>query len=180
MHWVLYDLEATCWEKYSSQKMETIEIGAYLLDTRYFTVVDKFHSFVKPILNPVLSDYCKELTKITQENIDTAENFPTVYSKFVSWASQVGVRSEQPIALLASWGCYDYGQLIKDCMLHKIKFQFKHEHINVKGMFSDFTGSGMVGLNEALALRQMNFEGQPHNAIDDVRNTYRILKEITY
>jgi len=83
---IVLDLEATCWEKGTSlERMETIEFGAVRLDGRTLFPVGEFSRFIRPIEEPVLSDFCKRLTGITQEDVDNAETFPLVFKDFLEW-----------------------------------------------------------------------------------------------
>ena len=102
MRYIAYDLEATCWMGRPPKGItEVIEIGAYKLD-EYGQVVDIFSKFVKPIVNPQLSGFCKKLTTIQQENVDRADKFPKVVSAFMDFCE---IESEDYI--LCSWGPAD-------------------------------------------------------------------------
>ncbi|MGR6453595.1 hypothetical protein ACU5P1_17240 [Pseudomonas plecoglossicida] len=74
------DLEATC-DEYPEgltdeqklehklavhrDEMETIEVGAVVLDLHQDARIVSEHTwFVRPVLNPVLTDFCKQLTTI--------------------------------------------------------------------------------------------------------------------
>jgi len=63
MHYIILDLEATCWEEKSDKANEIIEIGAVKLDEN-LEVVDTFSQYVRPVISPELSDFCKTLTSI--------------------------------------------------------------------------------------------------------------------
>lgn len=43
-----------------------VEFPAVLLDVHTGDVVDEFQQYVQPQHNPILSDFCKELTGISQ------------------------------------------------------------------------------------------------------------------
>ena len=53
--------------------------------------VDVFHSFVRPVINPKLSEFCKSLTGIEQETVDKAEVFQDVLIRFESWMKSHGL-----------------------------------------------------------------------------------------
>jgi len=72
MDYVVVDLEATCWEGSSVENMEVIEIGAVSLDGEILQPISDFQQLVRPTTNPVLTDYCKDLTGIEQQQIDSA------------------------------------------------------------------------------------------------------------
>jgi len=75
---VIYDLEYTTWsganERHWSGKdeyREIIRIGAISIDLDNLQEMEALDVFVKPSVNPVLSDYCVKLTDITNEQIQT-------------------------------------------------------------------------------------------------------------
>lgn len=77
---LIVDLEATCWEDKSMfAEMETIEIGALLIDLHDRDNAREFDCFIRPVRNPILSDFCKNLTSINQEDVDRAETFPVAF-----------------------------------------------------------------------------------------------------
>ncbi|MEI7621033.1 MAG: 3'-5' exonuclease [Candidatus Moraniibacteriota bacterium] len=61
-----------------------MEIGAVKLNEN-LEVVDIFSQYVKPTINPVLSDFCKSLTSIFQADVDGAKNFKDAVSDFERW-----------------------------------------------------------------------------------------------
>ena len=72
MNYIVLDLEATCKENDRSFPNETIEIGAVKLDSD-FNIISTYNKFIKPKLNPVLTQFCKDLTSITQADIDSTD-----------------------------------------------------------------------------------------------------------
>ncbi len=107
---VAVDVEATCWKQgVFSRKKETIEIGAVLLRLdRAESDWPEFQTFVRPLRLPRLSSFCRELTGITQENIDTAPSFPEALRLFLEW-----LQPSEPV-VLATWSHYDVWQLELD------------------------------------------------------------------
>ena len=83
MKYIILDLEATCWQK-GNQRNEIIEIGAVCIDEGKKTL-GEFSEFVRPVCHPCLSDFCTELTTITQAEIDRVETFPIVVNHFQNW-----------------------------------------------------------------------------------------------
>ena len=70
-HWLVIDLEATTDDGgWPVTEMEVIEIGASLV-TREGREVDHFQRFVKPRRRPQLTPFCRELTHISQADVDT-------------------------------------------------------------------------------------------------------------
>jgi 3'-5' exoribonuclease 1 len=173
MRYVIVDLEATCWERGSSPaRMEIIEIGAVLLETSSGPASREFARFVKPVVEPVLSDYCTRLTSIRQEDVADAEDFPTVFPRFLEWIGS------EPFTL-CSWGAYDLNQFRTDCLHHHLPFPptFEH-HINLKKEFARWKGIKPCGMKAALALVQIPLQGRHHRGIDDARNIARIARSL--
>ncbi|KAF9571271.1 hypothetical protein EC968_000767 [Mortierella alpina] len=88
-YYLCFDVEATCEKGYSFEfPNEVIEFPVVLLDGSTFEVVDEFHSYVRPTNRPVLSEFCMELTGITQQTIDEAPTFTEVLSLFEDWLTK--------------------------------------------------------------------------------------------
>ena len=171
---IIVDLEATCWDKgqHSSKNMEIIEIGAVKVYVNDLQIVDEYDAFIKPIKFPILSDFCKELTTIKQEDVDSADEFPRVWQSFLDW---IGDYEDVSIA---SWGAYDKIQMLQDCILHKLKFPFNQNHINLKKWFSGFHNGKKYGMKRALNIVGLDLIGNHHRGIDDAKNIWRIVEKI--
>ena len=71
-HWLVIDLEATTDDGgWPLAEMEIIEIGATLVN-REGRELDHFQRFVRPLRRPLLTLFCRELTHISQAQIDGA------------------------------------------------------------------------------------------------------------
>ena len=176
LYFLIIDLEATCWneqgDKIKANEMEIIEIGAVLVDAGSFETIEEFQSFVKPVRNPVLSDFCKHLTHISQEDVDNAPNFKIALQELNGKL----IKPYNPI--FCSWGNYDKNQLLKDCSYHNIPYPFSEEHINIKELFCKKNRCRRVGLRGALEKMGLEFQGNHHRALDDARNIVRIFKTL--
>ncbi|MGD1873965.1 MAG: exonuclease domain-containing protein [Mastigocoleus sp.] len=171
-YYLIIDLEATCSNDKSirSNKMEIIEIGAVMLNTSKWEIDSEFQQFIQPIINPVLTDFCTELTSITQKDINTAPKFPEAISNFQEWLKSF------PNYIFCSWGEYDRRQFRQDCKLHKLENLFS-EHINIKKKFSEYLGTSQAfGMKSALDYLGMDLKGRHHRGIDDARNIAAIYK----
>src|SRR6185369_4499509 len=112
MRYLIIDLEATCWKTASSPaRMETIEIGAVLLAGASGLVEREFAAFVRPVAEPLLSEFCVALTTIRQSDVDSAERFSIVFWELLDWIGP------DPF-IWCSWGGYDLRQLQIDCERH--------------------------------------------------------------
>ena len=107
MRFVIFDLEATCWNGHLvGREQEIIEIGAILTDP-FGNRISQFQCFVRPVLNPSLSHYCTNLTGITQDDVDAANDFSAAIYRFMDW---IDVDSND--YTLCSWGDKDIELLI--------------------------------------------------------------------
>ncbi|MFG0317763.1 MAG: exonuclease domain-containing protein [Planctomycetota bacterium JB042] len=168
---LVIDLEATCSPDgaFPREEMETIEIGAVLVDGDSLEAVDEFQSFVRPEVHPTLTEYCIELTSITQAEVDAAPSFPEAMARFAEW------RDGRP-ACFSSWGRFDRSQFRRDCLRHGIDNPFADEHLDLKARFSEVHRKRhRYGMARALAMCGLSIEGNHHRGIDDARNIARML-----
>lgn len=169
------DFEATCSRdnSVSREEMEIIEIGAVMVDGQTLEPRDEFHSFVRPVRNPALTEFCTQLTSITQAEVDEAREFLEVLELWRSWAERFAG------SVFSSWGQYDRNQLEQDCRYHNVTYPFSPEHINLKARFSSRIGQRRrFGLSQALSRAGLTFDGTHHRGIDDARNIARLLPYI--
>ena len=169
---VVVDVEATCWKKgVFSRKKETIEIGAVgLLLDRAESTWPEFQTFVRPLRLPRLSSFCRELTGITQENVDAAPTFPEALRRFLEW-SQLSDR-----VVMAAWSHYDLWQLDLDLEAHglpKLAIPF----LDVKKLAARTVGTKSFE-ETARELAPDDVAMPRHRAIADARRTARILHRL--
>jgi inhibitor of KinA sporulation pathway (predicted exonuclease) len=176
---LVIDFEATCDEggTIPPEQMEIIEIGA-VWATAKGKVLDEFQTFVRPMLRPHLTPFCRQLTSIQQTDVDAAEMFPTAAAALSRFAQ----RHQGAGATWGSWGQYDFKQLARDCERHSIANPLAaFQHVNLKSQFAKrrFAKSGKkfreVGMAKALQLVGLPLDGEHHRGIDDARNIARLL-----
>ena len=168
---MIVDLEATCeregWT--GLEMMETIEIGAVVIDMNTYEMVAEFQSFVRPTLHPTLTAFCTELTTIRQEDVDCAPLFPEAFARFCQFAKQ------QRADAWGSWGWYDLKQFMKDCERTETQMDLP-VHVNVKRCFTSARGIGKdVGMKKALHILGIPMNGTHHRGIDDARNIVKTV-----
>ena len=172
-HWLIIDLEATTDEGgWPLKDMEIIEIGATLA-TRDGHEIGHFHRYVRPLRRPCLTPFCKALTHIDQARIDSAHTLAQLWPDFERWLQAQGTR----LAGWASWGDYDRQQLEQDWQVQGLQSHLQHyPHLNLKQCFANRRQlTRPVGLNTALTLSGMHFQGRQHRALEDARNAARLL-----
>lgn len=169
---VVVDVEATCWKKgVFSRKKETIEIGAVrLLPDRAESTWPEFQTFVRPRRLPRLSTFCRELTGITQEDIDPAPTFPEALRLFLDWS--------EPLerVVLASWSRYDVWQIDLDLEAHGLP-ELAIPLLDVKKLATRVVGA--KSFEETARLLAPDLGATPsHRAVPDARRTARILDRL--
>lgn len=174
MNYIVFDLEATCEDPMIDPDFdkEIIEIGAVKIKNG--KIEDTFDVFVKPIKKPILTDFCKNLTHISQEDVDNGLDFKTAITNFEKWATDNG----SDIAYYFSWGNFDRTQIVTDCMRHHLPYSFIDGwHRNLKWQYSEIVlkTKKQFGTRKALRKEGFDFDGQQHRGIDDALNISKIF-----
>ncbi|HMT52010.1 MAG: exonuclease domain-containing protein [Saprospiraceae bacterium] len=171
MNYIIFDLEASCWLGRPPHGVnEIIEIGAVKVNN-YGEVTSSFSKFVKPTINPILSDFCKKLTSISQKDVDKAKKFPDTILEFQDW-----IGAEDDSYVLISWGKYDKTQLAEDCILHKLETEWLDYHYNLKPAYKTLKSlKDEPGLKKAVKMEGFEFTGIHHRAISDAENLAKIF-----
>jgi inhibitor of KinA sporulation pathway (predicted exonuclease) len=171
-YYIVIDFEATCWEEERRGDEEIIEFGCIKMAQRGARILDEFSSFVRPLRYPVLSNYCKQLTGISQNDVDTAPAFPEVLTKFTEW---MGDPAE---CTFCSWGALDAYLMRKTCRYYNRPYPFDDEYINIKPVFSEVVSGRGVSFLQAMDMMELEFEGRLHRGIDDARNIAKLWQAI--
>lgn len=172
---VVLDLEATCYNSEIGRPIdfvnEIIEIGAIKLDENG-KEIGRFAKFTKPLKFPVISKFCNELTTITQNDIDYADDLSDVLVEFFNWVDG---------ATLISWGNYDRTQLQKDLIRNDLEYLLEEteKHFSLKHLHGQWNKlrRGGIGVSGALKFEKLVFEGTAHRGIDDAINITKIFRK---
>ncbi len=172
-HYLFLDLEATCAldNGIARAERETIEIGAVMIDGRTHERIAEFQEYIRPVLYTRLTDFCTELTGITQAQVDAAAFFPHVFARFTAWIA--GFED----VFIFSWGHFDKKQLVLDCRRHTIQYNLPDGFLDFKNLF--FKKQKLLtrmGLEATLTQVGFKFEGRAHSALSDARNTARLWR----
>lgn len=169
--YIVVDFEATCcnYNSFPRHEMEIIEFGAVLLNEG-FGIIDEFQAFVKPVKNPKLTKFCKELTTIKQSDVNNARIFREVYREFYDWLNG----HNATLSLLCSWGDFDVNILQKNCKMNDVQY-WNCNHLNIKNLFSSVRNTKRCGVAKALQMTRERLDGTHHRAIDDARNIAKLL-----
>ncbi|BDD06737.1 3'-5' exonuclease [Aureibacter tunicatorum] len=170
MNYIVFDLEATCWDGWDKSQNETIEIGAVLINDDK-EIVSEFCKFIKPLKHPILSEFCKKLTSIQQSDVDNADYFGDVINEFQDW-----IRQGDDDYILCSWGFYDKKQFEADCDLNGLDKAWVEKHVSLKHQYGKFKKlRRAIGMKNTLLNENILLEGIHHRGIDDARNIAKIF-----
>lgn len=177
-NYIVLDLEATCDNPPMERDLsEIIEIGACFVN-KNGVILSEFQTFVKPVVRPVLTDFCKGLVHIEQEQVDAAPGFAMAVDMFEAWIDEC-VKAYGTLTMWGSWGGYDKRQFCRNAALldmEEPKFISK-DHVNLKREYAKVVGlKNEAGVGKALFFEGITFEGIRHRGIDDARNTVKLSK----
>ncbi|HEY9604201.1 MAG TPA: 3'-5' exonuclease [Allocoleopsis sp.] len=170
---LVIDIESTCWQDAPppGQESEIIEIGICLFDVASAQRLEKDSILVKPDRSQV-SDFCTQLTTLTQEQVDRG----------ISFAAACSILKKQYLSkerVWASYGDYDRRQFERQCASFQISYPFGTTHLNVKSLFAIIHAlPHEVGMDRALELLNLPLEGTHHRGGDDAWNIASILSKL--
>jgi len=177
------DFEATCdRNKTFVPDHEVIEFPSVLLrkiDNRY-EVVSEFQQFCRPLYNVKLTEFCKELTGITQAQVSPAENFPDVLEHHRAWLEEHAGGLEPERLIIVTCGRWDLLQMLPaECRRWVIKpHTIYHRAVNIKDAFCQRYGPFRGGMAAMLAYMELELLGRHHSGIDDCRNIARMAVQL--
>ncbi|XP_071300216.1 ERI1 exoribonuclease 2 [Agelaius tricolor] len=187
---IVLDFEATCWGDRDRRGPEIIEFPAVLLNTSTGAIESEFHMYVQPQEHPILSEFCTELTGITQNQVDQGVPLHICLSQFMKWIqkiqkekkimfstdSQSNSTSEAKVCAFVTWTDWDLGVCLHyECRRKQLrKPDILNAWIDLKATYRAFYNRKPKGLNGALQDLGIAFEGREHSGLDDSRNTARL------
>ena len=156
---------------------EIIEIGASMLDENLWEI-GKFQIYVKPEYNDVIVPKISKLTGITNEMVANAPTFSVAFKQFTDWCLNI-----KDDVMIYAWSNTDHSQVMKEIQLKQYKLS-EEEHKLMEHGWTDFQNEfdihlgfeRQISLKLALDMAGIDFNGRPHDALDDARNTAKLLR----
>ncbi len=178
MYFIILDLE---WNNAYSKKHkcfinEIIEIGAVMLDSN-LNEVDSFSLFIKAQLGKKLHSRVKELTNITNEDINAGTPFSKAMYVFRKWSSHDD-------CIVLTWGDTDLRVLIENFHYFNgiMVIPFLKKYLNLQKYsqaFLNLSSAEQLGLQAAAEMLDINTDSYSlHRALGDSYLAADILKEI--
>lgn len=157
-----------------------IQIGAVFGNLQTGELITEFNVFTQ--INEQVSEYIEQLTGITNAQLaQLGVPLPTAARQFCQVWDSVRQTGE-PWRQALTWGGNDVAELKSQLSGQAVSLPFSHRHIDVKTWFAlDVLRGGRAslhktkgGLEKVMQRYGLRFEGTPHNALDDARNTFRL------
>ena len=169
MNYLITDSEYTTWKGALEsgwaepwQHREIFQMAALLTDAD-FNELDSIVVFVKPKVNPILSDFAQQLTNVSQMQIEQhGVSFPEALKQLQVLAS----RATATICMNL-----DSGVFRENCEIHKIPFPFAHDFHRLR----PFLEQQKIDLSQCSSgelhkLTPTPLEGHTHDALHDCRS----------
>lgn len=169
MNYIIYDLELNSKPFKSTLPNEIIEIGAVKLDSD-LNEIDTFQAFIKPRYFKKLFPVVKRKTKISQEDVNNAENFKEIISSFRSWIGDDSI--------LISWGHDDIHHLLMNCKSNRLTTSWLKKSVDLQKQVSSIFEVPIgqrYSLENAINVLEIEVSEDLHRALADARYTAQIF-----
>ena len=189
----LLDTEMTCDGKQEDGKFiddgrmkhmqrEIIEVGFVVCDDKY-NIKSKYSSFVKPVHNTIITDYCEKLTGITQHDVDCGKKCNNAFRDIREMCERYSVDY-----------IFTFGNGDKDRIMSSIKWIRKQkEKVNnlyvISEKIIDVRSAILKGidcknyrtspsLSKLAEKLEVKIKGEQHNALNDAFLLYKICRKL--
>ena len=149
--------------------------------------VSAFDTFVRPTLNPVLTEFSIGLTAITQEQVNSAPEIKQALCEYVQWLKSLDLVDENGFRkgnwFFATWGDVD--------VMHTLRLELEYKSLKVPPCFdrwinlkSDsvfkkhYNREPRGGLRACVESTGATWEGRAHNGLVDSFNTAKIVRHM--
>lgn len=159
--------------------IELLSIGAVFVEEKTNRKIEEFYEVVRPLKNTKLSEYCIELTKITQDDVDKARSFSEVIDDFMA------IAKKYRNALYLNWGNFDVVALRKSIKINKYKGEFNkfiyrmvdlQPRISNSIKYKDEVISTCWGLQKVKEVYNLSEGANVHNALSDAHDLWEVNK----
>ena len=147
----------------------------------------------------MLSEFCTDLTGITQDVVDKAPLFIDALASFEEWLSQKQLGTKYSFAIVTD-GPWDMGKFLQDqckvnrmvefliitnfnqietIQLSQVEFPaYSRYWVNIRKIFANFYNTSRLPLSAMIQLIGQEFQGRAHSGLDDSRNIAAILQRV--
>ncbi|KAJ3434632.1 3'-5' exonuclease eri1-related [Anaeramoeba flamelloides] len=140
------DFELNMSSLIQSDLIEVIEFPGVCYSIKKDTIVSQFHSYVQPVFSPYLTDICKKITKIRQQDVDEAPEFPQVLDQYNKWLVSIGLVDPQTYEKTCNWHfatvtSFDLQDYLTNQLLNyeiKKRYAYWDSWIDIQKLFQNF------------------------------------------
>ncbi|KAF4661891.1 3'-5' exoribonuclease 1 [Perkinsus olseni] len=174
LYYAALDFECTCCDQTPQSEWlnEIIEFPVVFVNSRTLQVDFSFHSYVKPIEQRALTDFCTQLTGIVQNQVTDAPELPDVLDMFQAFLDDHGLT---PIGTDGPWDIFKF--LVPECLRKRIPIpQWALHYADVRRHFQyALRLEKWCSISSMLEMLGLTFEGRQHSGIDDATNIATII-----
>ena len=191
-YYCVLDFEAVCHQANSNSRRpspndiwEIIEFPICLLEAETNTIIDIYHSYVRPTIKTRLNEVCINITGITQNMVDHAPAFDIVWKdvqRFLAKHSLISLESTNTKLYSFTWitcGNWDLRTMLP-LQLKQSGFDrpnFINKFINLKDLYMEYYPYTRIrGMKDMFKYSNLILEGRHHSGIDDTKNITRIAQ----
>lgn len=184
-YFAFIDLEFTCSRtindfKYKNHIGEVLSIGLIITNNKG-EQIDSFYKTVKPKYNNKMSDFCKELTHLNQNDIDNSSNLMIVLNSLKK------IISKYKITRIYCFGTTDYAQTKRDIenykghALYDIGIKLVNKFYNCQNEISKRLINEKNNLSLYDCKQLLNIDGMvKHNALSDAKDLSNVYFSSIY
>lgn len=167
------------------------EFPAVLFNLKTGETEEVFHKFLKPIEKPVLSNYCLNLTGISQKTVDNGILLQDALNQFHDWLSknlkarQLMLPKQSKTDKTGNCAFVTYSDSDFEYFLHNEcarkgikKPPYFNQWIDIRDIFRNYYNRKALSLQDALQFVGLKFQGCEHSGLDDAKNTARLAKQL--
>jgi len=180
-YYLVFDVEATCEEGDRSRTFphEIIEFPVVVLTANGDILpTPRFHAYLTPTENPILSEFCTSLTGITQEMVEGPDTltYAQLWPALEAWLDEHGFFTPEKPTVFACDGPWDVRDFVQnECKRKGIEFPwYMNPWVDLRRAYKnhfDNGARGVVGMLDGIGLE---FEGREHCGMDDAINIARL------
>eukprot|EP00551_Chaetoceros_affinis_P005593 CAMPEP_0203671986 /NCGR_PEP_ID=MMETSP0090-20130426/7626_1 /ASSEMBLY_ACC=CAM_ASM_001088 /TAXON_ID=426623 /ORGANISM="Chaetoceros affinis, Strain CCMP159" /LENGTH=209 /DNA_ID=CAMNT_0050537197 /DNA_START=53 /DNA_END=682 /DNA_ORIENTATION=- len=182
---LILDFEATCDERKQPKPQEIIEFPTLLYNVQNRAVEKTFHYYIKPDVNRQLSEFCTDLTGITQNQVANGISLEKALQEHENWLLENNLllhdlSNECHSFVYLTCGDWDLNVCLPRQLKHtndKVPGHFR-QWLNIKKEFSKTYKTKARGMAGMLNILGLDLEGRHHSGIDDCRNIARICTQM--
>jgi len=172
----IIDFEATCMENEFINPQEIIEFPVHILNSIDSSTKARFHHYVKPIHHPKLTDFCTNLTGITQEVVDLGKTFAEVWYEFREFMEFHNLTESNTLFCIS--GDWD----LKTMWPNQARLvglrtpPYFERWVNIKTLCGNEFAQLPKNIIQLLDMFGLKHVGHHHSGIDDVENIRNCVK----